>query len=97
MKTNFLSAFTVLAVFATASFLQAATTNHPAYPEYVVSAEQFMFIDGRLEAVVDELVAEALAEPIPDSVLANPLLRERRSFVKVESDQNFDQLIADHS
>jgi len=68
MKKTFLATF---AVIATASFLQASDNQPSSLPVYSVSAERLRFIDQRLEAVVEEQTEQALAEPIPASVIAD--------------------------
>lgn len=78
MKNTFLSIF---AVIATASALQASEPRAVVLPEFDVSANQMQFIDSRLEAVVDEQIAKALAEPIPASVLARVDAQPRTSFL----------------
>lgn len=67
MKNTFLA---IIAVIATASFTQAADIKSNVLPEFNVNADSMKFIDQRLEAVVDEQVAQALAEPVPATVIA---------------------------
>jgi len=68
MKNTLLALF---AVIATASFTQAADYQSRMLPEFNVNADGLRFIDQRLEAVVDEQVAQTLAEPIPAYVIAD--------------------------
>lgn len=79
MKNTF---FALFAVIATASFTQAADLQSRVLPEFNVNASALKFIDQRLEAVVDEQIAQTLSEPIPATALAeaNATARPRIQF-----------------
>ncbi|HUG09716.1 MAG TPA: hypothetical protein VMM36_01825 [Opitutaceae bacterium] len=87
MKNTF---FAILAVFATASFTQAADVQTGSLPEFKVSAQSLRFIDERLEAVVAEEIAKSLSQPIPASAIATlpakPQTRLRFALAKDASD-----------
>lgn len=90
---------TLFAAIAAASAVQAANNDCPALPEFTVSAAQTNFIDQRLEAVVDELLAEALSRPIPESVLKSEQLKDTAAILLAAIDrlETRDRKSADHS
>jgi hypothetical protein len=94
MKNTLLS---ILAVFATASFLQASESNPVVLSEFAVNAKQTQFIDTRLVAVVEEQIAKALAEPIPASVIATVKAQPRMQFALAKDAKDIVLIARNHS